>query len=157
MQILPFESDSWVLEGNGGILSEERILHFLKQCTGVEVVFLLVFSRRSLSIRIAFLAFISFFWFQFSSSHWGIITCSTTILFLISWEERSARSRFAISCLFCFSRLIRRFIMIVSGIMYDFLRGPPLLMATPNGGISLFSRRGATICEGLLFGLLGKY
>ena len=49
MQILPFESDSWVLEGNGGILSEERILHFLKQCTGVEVVFLLVFSRRSLN------------------------------------------------------------------------------------------------------------
>ena len=38
IQILPFESDSWVLEGNGGILSEERIIQFLRQCTGVNVV-----------------------------------------------------------------------------------------------------------------------
>ena len=45
MQILPFESDSMVLEGNGGILSEERILQFIKQCTGVHVV-----SLHSLSI-----------------------------------------------------------------------------------------------------------
>ena len=38
MQIFPFESDSSVLEGNGGILSEDRILQFIKQCTGVQVV-----------------------------------------------------------------------------------------------------------------------
>ena len=39
--------------------------------------------------------------------------------------------------------------------LYDVLRGAPLL-STSNGQLSLFARRGATVVEGLVFGVLGR-
>ena len=44
--------------------------------------------------------------------------------------------------------------LISAGILYDALRGAPLLSFSPNG-VSLFARRGATIAEGLVYGVLG--
>lgn len=43
---------------------------------------------------------------------------------------------------------------ISAGILYDALRGAPLLSFSPSG-VSLFARRGATIAEGLAYGVLG--
>lgn len=52
--------------------------------------------------------------------------------------------------------MICHFVIVVtiSGIMYDLLRGAPAFGVSPQGRLSLFSRRGATITEGLLFGVL---
>ena len=45
--------------------------------------------------------------------------------------------------------------IISAGILYDVLRGAPLL-STSNGKLSLFSRRGATVAEGLVYGVVGS-
>lgn len=44
--------------------------------------------------------------------------------------------------------------VISAGVLYDVLRGAPLL-STSNGQLSLFARRGATVVEGLVYGVLG--
>ena len=43
---------------------------------------------------------------------------------------------------------------ISAGVLYDVLRGAPLL-STSNRQLSLFARRGATVLEGLVYGVLG--
>ena len=47
---------------------------------------------------------------------------------------------------------MNRIIVIVCGLMYDLLRKAPLLSVTRKG-ISLFAKRGATILEGVLYGV----
>lgn len=47
---------------------------------------------------------------------------------------------------------MNRIIVIVCGVMYDLLRKAPLLSVTRKG-ISLFAKRGATILEGVLYGV----
>lgn len=47
---------------------------------------------------------------------------------------------------------MNRIIVIVCGVMYDLLRKAPLLSVTRRG-ISLFAKRGATILEGVLYGV----
>lgn len=44
---------------------------------------------------------------------------------------------------------------VLSGILYDMLRGAPLVSMDRSGKVALFSVRGATIVEGLLYGVLG--
>lgn len=44
--------------------------------------------------------------------------------------------------------------VISADVLYDVLRGAPLL-STSNGQLSLFARRGATVVEGLVYGVLG--
>ena len=50
--------------------------------------------------------------------------------------------------------MMSRIVVTISGIMHDLLRGAPAFGVSPQGRLSLFSRRGATITEGLLFGVL---
>ena len=45
--------------------------------------------------------------------------------------------------------------VISADVLYDVLRGAPLL-STSNGQLSLFARRGATVVEGLVYGMLGR-
>lgn len=47
-----------------------------------------------------------------------------------------------------------RIVVTISGIMYDLLRGAPAFAVSSQGRVSIFARRGATITEGLLFGVL---
>ena len=46
--------------------------------------------------------------------------------------------------------------MVVSGILYDLFRGAPLVSITRQG-VSLFSARGATVVEGVLYGCTSVY
>ena len=48
---------------------------------------------------------------------------------------------------------MNRIVVIVCGVMYDLLRKAPLLSVTRKG-VSLFSKRGATILEGVLYGVI---
>ena len=56
-------------------------------------------------------------------------------------------------CFFPLFFIISIFVISV-GVLYDVLRGAPLL-STSNGQLSLFARRGATVVEGLVYGVLG--
>ena len=47
-------------------------------------------------------------------------------------------------------------IIVVSGILYDLFRGAPLVSVTRQG-VSLFSVRGATVVEGVLYGCTSTY
>ena len=93
-----------------------------------------------------------------SSLSWHISIYLTTIYSTPFSEDGLGGVTWLVYCKvsFCMSFLLLSFsvYLIVAGVFYDVLRGAPLIFISRRG-LSLFSPRGATILEGLLYGLLG--
>lgn len=68
------------------------------------------------------------------------------------------RNRWYTICRYLYDsrRLPTSLFFILSGILYDMLRGAPLVSVDRSGKVALFSVRGATIVEGLLYGVFGR-
>ena len=68
------------------------------------------------------------------------------------------RNRWYTICRYLYDsrRLPTSLFFILSGILYDTLRGAPLVSVDRSGKVALFSVRGATIVEGLLYGVFGR-
>lgn len=127
------ERDQMLLERDDQLLTEGTIQRFVTKNTGVEFV---TDSDNLLTVLVVVL----------SASL--IVVFGYTYLFnnAFFYSFLGNRNRWYTIC--------RYFLFfILSGILYDMLRGAPLVSVDRSGKVALFSVRGATIVEGLLYGV----
>ena len=83
------------------------------------------------------------------------LSVSCWFLLFVLWRSSGLVSYLLWFVVFSYS-LDCSMIIVVSGILYDLFRGAPLVSVTRQG-VSLFSVRGATVVEGVLYGCTSTY
>lgn len=128
------------------------ILSFLQQVSKYDIHCYPLVNRLSRIPLHSFLLLLSSFFavslYCLDTRFCSIMNSSTNSLVMHRGGIRSV-----VICMDVFNISIFRMIAIVSGVFYDLLKKAPLLAVTRQG-VQLFLRKGATIVEGVLYGLL---